>query len=787
MATASYSYGFDKVSDDWVHFITTSKTVSSINAGVTSNIPKYATIDSVQAKFKAWKLAATTVDLWVESCTTAGSESGNLQLYYGKGSINSDHNSFAIDISSSYYNSKNASAGQLKGLRKYLQYRIGHGSLWHQLYIEDAELKWNYTQPTLRVSVEASTGGSVSGGKTINIAKPGTTYTADISATPDTGYRFVKWSDGSTTRSRTLSFTDSDLTKTNTEVSYTAEFAKTPYIINTATRIGTSSTSLSNATVSGGGTYYIGDRFTLQATTTAFAESPTESYIFDYWTLEANGSTLLDGQTFTNNDLRNLQLNASRITSWFASGTTITAVAHFRRVYFLTLNVVDADGHTVNGLNKVAISYTDASGTVTENNNVATGTQITAYSKYFTVRVYLQNTTQAPDEYAVHYYFDNMQSNRYFANPDSPTPQRDGRYLHHHLCAELEATTSDATITLKIFKQYYSITLTDNTDNAVKVYRNGSRISPDNLAHMLRDAPAITIDATEAATKDTKYNAVLKYGGSNVSGNIYTISNLSQDYTFTVETSLVQYTMTKTIVGVDGQQSTTTRQISRTEPIVDTQGNVFFTVSAGANEKIATVEIIKNNGTIEYSDSDLEETTFSYPVASASAPLTFTAVLASSTSDYVYLKTGRCLHGTVQTGVMSILKRNFTSFQYNGTNANDGYEVVTVTYQWFIHDSNGSESSVGNAITMPTNGIITYPGSINAIPAGQYPVCYINVVFRKNLLYLSKTNNGVWSSRTPRRIYYSTSPSTTKEIIAVYVQMVDHTAPILLYGDADNI
>ncbi|MBQ6864025.1 MAG: PASTA domain-containing protein [Clostridia bacterium] len=69
-------------------------------------------------------------------------------------------------------------------------------------------------QRVVQIRVTASEGGSVSDG---GVAVPGKKIT--ISATPDSGYRFVKWSDGNTNASRSVTFGNADET-------YTAYFEK---------------------------------------------------------------------------------------------------------------------------------------------------------------------------------------------------------------------------------------------------------------------------------------------------------------------------------------------------------------------------------------------------------------------------------------------------------------------------------------------------------------------------------------------------------------------------------
>ena len=67
------------------------------------------------------------------------------------------------------------------------------------------------------MSVDASRGGTVSGGGTYNYGA-----TATLKATPSAGYHFVKWSDGNTNASRTVIVTGS--------ATYVAVFEQDSYL-----------------------------------------------------------------------------------------------------------------------------------------------------------------------------------------------------------------------------------------------------------------------------------------------------------------------------------------------------------------------------------------------------------------------------------------------------------------------------------------------------------------------------------------------------------------------------
>ncbi|MCR4812141.1 MAG: leucine-rich repeat protein [Bacteroidales bacterium] len=115
-------------------------------------------------------------------------------------------------------------------------------------------------QYTITVSSANSSMGSTTGGGTYN---QGTSVT--ISATPNSGYRFVRWQDNNTTNPRTITVTGN--------ATYTAYFeANTP----TQYTITVNSANTSMGSASGGGTYNQGTSVTISAT-------PNSGYRFVRW------------------------------------------------------------------------------------------------------------------------------------------------------------------------------------------------------------------------------------------------------------------------------------------------------------------------------------------------------------------------------------------------------------------------------------------------------------------------------------------------------------------------
>lgn len=77
--------------------------------------------------------------------------------------------------------------------------------------------RWTASTRQYKLTVTAGTGGTVSGGGTYNY-----NASATIKATANSGYHFVKWSDGNTSATRTVTVTK--------DATYTATFKQDPYL-----------------------------------------------------------------------------------------------------------------------------------------------------------------------------------------------------------------------------------------------------------------------------------------------------------------------------------------------------------------------------------------------------------------------------------------------------------------------------------------------------------------------------------------------------------------------------
>lgn len=77
--------------------------------------------------------------------------------------------------------------------------------------------RWTASTRQYKLTVTAGTGGTVSGGGTYNY-----NASATLKATANSGYHFVKWSDGNTSATRTVTVTE--------DATYTATFEQDPYL-----------------------------------------------------------------------------------------------------------------------------------------------------------------------------------------------------------------------------------------------------------------------------------------------------------------------------------------------------------------------------------------------------------------------------------------------------------------------------------------------------------------------------------------------------------------------------
>lgn len=137
---------------------------------------------------------------------------------------------------------------------------------------------------TISASASPSNGGTVSGGGTYNHGQNCT-----LTASPATGYTFVKWTKNGTQVSTNASYT---FTVTGS-ASYVAHFQANSYTISV------SANPSNGGTVSGGGTYTYGQSCTVHA-------SANSGYTFQKWTVNGSQVSTNANYTFTVTSNRSL-------------------------------------------------------------------------------------------------------------------------------------------------------------------------------------------------------------------------------------------------------------------------------------------------------------------------------------------------------------------------------------------------------------------------------------------------------------------------------------------------
>ena len=284
----------DKISETTSNFY-------KYSANRSYHICPYSTITAVTGRIKI-----TTTVPFAASCrialssSSSGDPNGTTLIDWGDSVKYSFSKDFSELINSMY--TSGANVGQYKN--NYLVL-VCKGSL-RTYTLEEYYYTITYTpsKTTINVASNNTNYGTVSGGGTWentqqNITTSTVIRSATITATPEAGYRFVKWNDGNTSASRTISIKATDLNAANSVFTYTATFEPITYSISTE------ASPSSYGTVSGGGSYNYGATATLIAT-------PNTGYKFVKWN---------DGNT-----------NATRS---FTVTSSASYIAYFQPVYVL--------------------------------------------------------------------------------------------------------------------------------------------------------------------------------------------------------------------------------------------------------------------------------------------------------------------------------------------------------------------------------------------------------------------------------------------------------------------
>lgn len=284
--------------------------------------------------------------------------SGSFSVTLPNGSTTSSH-SFTMRKADNDYNETGSwdgrsDTGCLSGGTYKVNISIsGNVMSWFHYWIGAPSITLTYTSPTVTVTPVAGTGGTVSGGGTVTIVRNDTAYTTTITATPQDGYHFVKWSDGSTSASRTLTFSDSTIIQNATSLTYSATFAPNQYTVSTSAKVNTlnqarndtelvavsgvsvSITDINNVPLTNGGAYDYGSTVRFQAPATYTDGTYDMALIRWDWTVGSHTGSVnvSDSGVGTNGSNRFFDYSTNSVAA--ADGM---AIAVYERKYHLTVS-----------------------------------------------------------------------------------------------------------------------------------------------------------------------------------------------------------------------------------------------------------------------------------------------------------------------------------------------------------------------------------------------------------------------------------------------------------------
>lgn len=260
MATSTISFSSWKTNSGTLN--AEAPLLSAGDSSLANIIPNYSALHNVTLSFQ-WRTdkSLTAGDCWVYAGSSEWHGETNAKNSWV--TVTCDKNNLSSILS--FFNSATQKVGTPND-RIYIKFKA---SIMRNFYIQNASLVADYTPSAFLVDVLADEGGYVSGTGDYTVSTSGTTFT--ISADPYSGYKFVRWSDGNTEASRTITLYESQATGFQTLITYTAYFEKEKYTITANASDG--------GTVTGGGIYSYLDTATLTAI-------PDPGYRFVKWSDE---------------------------------------------------------------------------------------------------------------------------------------------------------------------------------------------------------------------------------------------------------------------------------------------------------------------------------------------------------------------------------------------------------------------------------------------------------------------------------------------------------------------
>ena len=202
--------------------------LAELNSTFSAVIPKYTTINSLTLNILIRETSNKTGSADFYVFFGNDSNSSIHQLYYGNGKIPKNNKSdLELNLDLTGWTASNTSnAGQLSysGATR-MCYRC-QSALLSRNYKLSVGYLFDVTYPTYTIKTATGTGGKVTDTATYDVTIAD--QTKQITATPNTGYKFVKWTDsnGKTYTDKTISVTISQnsISAHSTTVTYTAYF-----------------------------------------------------------------------------------------------------------------------------------------------------------------------------------------------------------------------------------------------------------------------------------------------------------------------------------------------------------------------------------------------------------------------------------------------------------------------------------------------------------------------------------------------------------------------------------
>ena len=211
--------------------------ISTLNTWAANNIPANAVISNIEVYYSG-KLSLGDTKFYVGYTNDSADEPGQKII---SDQLTTSQKSWRQPVS---FSGRNITSSYSR-----INVWMSSGIIYKKFTCYSFKIIWTYSIPTYTVTVNAGTGGTVTGGGTYE-----NQAAATLTATAKPGYNFVKWSDGNNSASRTVTVTGN--------ATYTAEFA--PQACEVILRDGEGLHG-AKATLSGGGQYKFGDTVTVKA------------------------------------------------------------------------------------------------------------------------------------------------------------------------------------------------------------------------------------------------------------------------------------------------------------------------------------------------------------------------------------------------------------------------------------------------------------------------------------------------------------------------------------------